>query len=74
MTMVMMMTLTSVGRQGMRANHKDRWWLVKNHASWAQFTPDQQTAATPLHLSPERENHAGPPCVGLDSRAEEEDT
>ena len=36
--------------------------------------PDQQEAASPLHLSPKRENPAGPSRVGLDSRAEEEDT
>ena len=36
--------------------------------------PDRQTAATPLHLSPERENLARPSRVGLDPRAEEEDT
>ena len=35
--------------------------------------PDQQTVASPLHLLPERENHVGPPRVGLDSGAEEED-
>ena len=36
--------------------------------------PDQQTAATPLHLSPERENLARPSRFGLDSGAEEKDT
>ena len=36
--------------------------------------PDQLKAASPLHLSQEGENHAGPSRVGLDSGAEEEDT
>ena len=38
MTM-MMMTLTSAGRQGMRVNHWDHWWPAKNHTRRAQFTP-----------------------------------
>ena len=38
------------------------------------YPPDQQKAASPLHLSPERKNLAGPSRVGLDSGAEEEDT
>ena len=36
--------------------------------------PDQPKAASPLHLSPEGENHTGPSRVRLDSGAEEEDT
>ena len=36
--------------------------------------PNQQEATSPLHLSTKGENPAGPPRVGLDSRAEEEDT
>ena len=38
------------------------------------YPPDQQEATSPLHLSSEGENPAGPPYVGLDSGAEEEDT
>ena len=36
-------------------------------------TPNQLKAASPLHLSQEGENHAGPSCVGLDSGAAEND-
>ena len=39
MTMVMMMTLTSAGRQGVRVDPQDRLWLVRNHAKGAQLTP-----------------------------------
>ena len=75
MTTVTMMTLTSAGRQGVKVNHQDRPWPVKNHARWAQVTPpNRQKATSPLHLSSKGENLAGPPRVGLDSRAEEEDT
>ena len=35
----MMMTLTSAGRQGMTADHRDRPLLVKSHAGQAQLTP-----------------------------------
>ena len=69
----MMMTLTSAGRQGVKVEHQDRPWPVKNHVKRAQFTPDQSKAASPLHLLQEGENHAGPSCVGLDSGAAEND-
>ena len=36
--------------------------------------PDQQKAASPLHLSQEGENLTRPLRVGLDPGAEEEDT
>ena len=36
---VMMMTLTSAGRQGMKVHHQSRWWPAKSHARRAQFTP-----------------------------------
>ena len=39
MMTVMMMTLTSIGRQGMRVNHQDCWWPRKNHTSRAQLSP-----------------------------------
>ena len=38
-TMTMMMTLTSAGRQGVKANHQGRLWLVRSHTSQAQLTP-----------------------------------
>ena len=38
-TMVMMMTLTSAGRQGVRVDPQDRLWLVRNYAKGAQLTP-----------------------------------
>ena len=36
---VMEMTQTNAGRRGMRVDHQDRSWPVKNHAKWAQLTP-----------------------------------
>ena len=39
MTTMMMMTLTSAGRWGMKADHRGRPWLVKSHADQAQLTP-----------------------------------
>ena len=75
MTMVMMMTLTSAGRQGMEGEplrpmvaHKRT--MQEGHS----LPPDQQEATSPLHLSSKGENPAGPLRVGLDPRAEDEDT
>ena len=36
---VMMMTLTSTGSQGVKVEHQDRPWPMKNHIKRAQFTP-----------------------------------
>ena len=44
------------------------------HKTGTVYPPDRQKATSPLHLSSEGENLAGPPRVGLDSGAEEEDT
>ena len=72
-TVTMMMTLTSAGRQGVETDRPDRPWPIKNHIERAQLTPSQSKAASPLHLSHEGENPAGPSCVGLDSSAAEND-
>ena len=37
--MVMMMTLTSTGRQGVKMHHQNQWWPAKSHTRRAQFTP-----------------------------------
>ena len=73
MRAMVVMTRTNAGRQGVKVNHQDRPWPVKNHVKRAQFTPGQSEAASPLHLSQEGENHTGPSCVGLDSSAAEND-
>ena len=39
MRVMMVMTLTNTGRQGVKVDHQDRPWPVKNHIKWAQFTP-----------------------------------
>ena len=71
----MVVIQTNAGRRGMNLDHQDRPWPIKNHAKTSTvYPPINQKAASPLHLSPERENLAGPPRVGLDSRAKEEDT
>ena len=38
-TMMMMMTLTNVGRREMGVNHQSHPWLIESHASKAQLTP-----------------------------------
>ena len=56
-------------------------WTIKTNSGPQRATqsghslpPDQLKAASPLHLLQERENHAGPSRVGLDSGAETVDT
>jgi len=55
-TMTMMMTLTSTGRQGVKADHRGRQWLVKSHASQAQLTPQlTETCHLSISLAERRE-------------------
>ena len=55
-TTTMMMTLTSAGRQGVKADHRDRQWLVKSHASQAQLTPQlTETCHLSISLTERRE-------------------
>ena len=46
----MMMTLTSAGRRGVKADHRGQQWFIKNHASQAQLTP-QLTKTCHLSIS-----------------------
>ena len=39
MTMMMKMTLTNAGRQGVGMHHQSQWWLARSHARRAQVTP-----------------------------------
>ena len=50
----MMMTLTSAGRWGVKADHRGQQWLVKNHASQAQLTP-QLTETCHIYISRRKE-------------------
>ena len=61
MTTVMMMTLTSAGRKGMKVHHQNQWWPAKNHASWAQFTP-QSTESCQFSTSLIRRRE---PCLAI---------
>ena len=56
MTTTMMMTLTSAGRRGMKADHRGSPWLIKSHAGQAQLTPQLTETATSLYLLQKGEN------------------
>ena len=53
-TAAMVMTLTSVGRRGMKVDHQGCPWPVKSHAKWAQLTP-QLTETASLYISRQKE-------------------
>ena len=56
MTMVMMMTPTNAGRQGVKVNHQRSWWPGKNHARRAQLTPQLTgSCQSCTSLAPRRE-------------------
>ena len=75
LTMMMKMTLTNAGRQRVKMHHQSRLVARKEPRKKGQgYPPIDRKAASPLHLSPKGENHAGPPRTGLDRGAEEEDT
>ena len=46
----MVMTLTSAGRRGRKADHQGRQWLIRNQTSQAQLTP-QLTESCHLSIS-----------------------
>ena len=55
-TTTMMMTLTSAGRRGVKADHQGQQWLVRNHASQAQLTPQlTETCHLSISLTERRE-------------------
>ena len=54
-TMTMMMTLTSAGRRGVKADHRGRQWLVRSHASQAQLTPQLTETCHLLYISHRKE-------------------
>ena len=56
--MTMMMTLTSAGRWGMKADHRGHLWLVRSNASQAQLTP-QLTETYHLSISLIRRRELG---------------
>ena len=51
MTTVMVTTLTSTGRQGVKVHHQNRWWPAKNHAKRAQLTPRSIRRLPVLYIS-----------------------
>ena len=55
MMTTMMMTLTSTGRRGMKADHRGSPWLIKSHASRAQLTPAVNRNLPPLYISRRKE-------------------
>ena len=74
--MMMMMTLISTGRRGMRVNNQLRPLVARKEPrkKGTAYPPiDRKLPA--LYISrPKERTPAGPPRVGLDSGAEEEDT
>ena len=75
MMMMMKMTLTNAGRQGVGMHHQSQWWLARSHARRAQVTPRlTESCQSSTSLGPKERTMLGHRILDWTDEQKREDT